>query len=109
MIIEDSGLNGIKSELSYLDKAAENLGFVRWQWEYYRATYDYEYEDDYILRINARVTEGKMESPTAVLEITDVYAGKKTYPQGVDYGIELPAEVNKAFRDKLEQLRQKLT
>ena len=109
MIIEDTGLNGLKSELKVLDEAAGSLGFVRWQWGYYRATYDYEHDDDYILRINTRVTEGKLEDPVAVLEITDVYAGKKTFPHGVDYDIELPSNVMKTFRDKLDQLKQKLS
>ena len=45
MIIENTGLNGIKSELAHLDEIAEKLEFVRWQWEYYRATYDCKFED----------------------------------------------------------------
>lgn len=61
MIVENSGLNGLKSDLAYLDESAEKVGFVRWQWEYYRATYDYKIEhnnDEYYLRINTRAVEG---------------------------------------------------
>ncbi|GJM69996.1 hypothetical protein HMSSN036_22120 [Paenibacillus macerans] len=32
MIVENSGLNGLKSDLAYLDESAEKVGFVRWQW-----------------------------------------------------------------------------
>lgn len=109
MIIEDSGLNGLRSELRYLDEVTAKLGFVRWQWENYRATYDLEHDDDYMLRINARVTEGKMESPIAVLEIRDVYVGKRTYPDGIDYDAEFPADVMRTLTEKLRKLKEALT
>ena len=67
MIFENTGLDGLKSDLAYLDESAEKVGFVRWQWEYYRATYDYKIEDDntnseYFVRINTRVVDGKLEN-----------------------------------------------
>src|SRR5690606_37850027 len=37
MILENTGLDGMKSELAVLDDIADKLGFVRWQWEYSRA------------------------------------------------------------------------
>ena len=70
MIIEQTGLNGMTSDLAHLDESAEKLGFVRWQWEYNRATYDLKLEDrasgeDYFLRISTRAVEGKLENPDA--------------------------------------------
>ncbi len=113
MIIENHGLNGIQAELVELDVAAEQLGFVRWQWEYYRATYDYKFEDkanqaDYFLRLNTRTVEGKLEDPDAVLVIEEIYLGKGTFPHGLDYVSPLPENIVKDAKKKLEMLKQKL-
>lgn len=114
MIIENTGLNGIKAELSHLDAATGSLGFVRWQWEYYRATYDCKFEDtannaEYYLRINTRAVEGKLENPYAVLVIEDVYIGRATFPHGLDYNAPIPDAVLNAAKQKLADLKQKLS
>lgn len=111
MIFEDAGIKGIKSELKHLDQVADATGFVRGQWEYTRATYDYEIERDhgtYYLRINTRAIEGKLESPHAVLEIEDAYLGKATFPHGVNYNIAIPDDVLKIASSKLQQFGQQL-
>jgi len=113
MIIENSGLTGIQSELGHLDDVTTAVGFVRWQWEYYRATYDCKFEDasnqsEYFLRINVRAVEGKLEDPYAVLVIEDVYIGKATFPHGLDYESAIPDAVMNAAKQKLSQLKQKL-
>ena len=114
MIIENTGLIGLKSELGHLDDVSEKLGFVRWQWEYYRATYDCKFENtadqtEYFLRVNTRAVEGKLESPYAVLAIEDVYIGKATFPHGLDYASEIPASIMKAAEQKLAELKQQLS
>lgn len=114
MIIEATSLKGLKSELANLDEITSELGFVRWQWEYYRATYDLKIEDkstnsDYFLRVNTRVESGKLESPYAVLYIEDTYIGKATFPHGLDYNIPIPSQVMKIAEQKLAQLQQMLT
>lgn len=113
MIIEHSGLNGMQSELAYLDEVSESLGFVRWQWEYYRATYDLKLEDkqtgeDYYLRINTRVTEGKLEKADSILAIEAVYMGRASFPHGLDYETPIPQPILNAATVKLEQLKQAL-
>lgn len=113
MIIENSGLIGLKSELGYLDQVTTELGFTRWQWEYYRATYDYKIvdtsnDDEYYLRINTRAIEGKLEQKTAVLNIEDVYIGRATYPQGLDYDSEIPKSILSAADKKISELKSKL-
>ncbi|AJY76439.1 YugN family protein [Paenibacillus beijingensis] len=110
MIIENTGLNGIKSDLATLDESAERLGFVRWQWEYYRATYDLKLEDranksDYFLRFNTRAVEGKLESPYAVLAIESVYIGKATFPHGLDYESAIPQTIMNTVAKRLQELR----
>lgn len=111
MIIENSGLEGLKSELEPMDEAAEHAGFVRWQWEYYRATYDCQIReggDDYFLRINARAVEGKLEAPDTVLNIEKVYIGKASFPHGVDYGAAIPDNVMQAATEKLAVFKKSL-
>jgi len=113
MIIENTGLNGIRSELGHLDDKMDKIGFVRWQWEYTRATYDLKLEDkangeDYFARVNARAIEGKLESPYAVLELTDVYIGRATFPHGLDYDSSIPSAIMKAAEQKLAELRKSL-
>jgi hypothetical protein len=112
MIIE-AGVKGIQSDLAHLDDVADKLGFVRWQWEYYRATYDYKYEDkansaEYFLRVNTRAIEGKLESPEAVLAIEEAYIGRATFPHGLDYESPIPDHILKAAQQKLTELKQKL-
>lgn len=111
MIVENSGLDGLKSDLAYLDESAEKVGFIRWQWEYYRATYDYKIEfeqDEYFLRINTRAVEGKLERPDTVLAIEAVYMGRATFPHGLEYESEVPAQVMKTASARLAELKQLL-
>lgn len=113
MIIENSGLNGVQSELNQLDDAAEKVGFVRWQWEYYRATYDLKLTDrtsgsDYFLRLNARAVEGKLENPHAVLLIEAVYIGRATFPHGMEYESPIPKHIMDTATQRLQQLKQQL-
>jgi len=113
LIIEDSGLKGLQAELRDLDESSEKLGFVRWQWEYYRATYDLKIEDqpnreDYYLRVNARAVEGKLEDPEAVLAVEDVYIGRASFPHGLDYDSPIPDAIMKTAKQKLAALKQLL-
>ena len=113
MIIEQSGLNGLVSDLAHLDEVSESLGFVRGQWEYYRATYDLKLEDkqngqDYYLRINTRVKEGKLEDPDTILAIEAVYMGRASFPHGLDYETPIPQPILNAAKKKLEELKHAL-
>ncbi|WP_433946260.1 YugN family protein [Paenibacillus sp. SN-8-1] len=111
MIFENTGLDGIKSDLAYLDESAEKVGFVRWQWEYYRATYDYKIEDsnnEYFLRINTRALEGKLERPDTVLAIEAVYMGRATFPHGLEYESPIPSQVLSKANQKLNELKKLL-
>jgi len=113
VIIEAAGLKGLKCDLAYLDEVTDKLGFVRWQWEYYRATYDLKFEDkvqqsEYFLRINARVESGKLEKPDTILFLEDAYMGKVTFPHGLDYSATVPNEILNAAKQKLTQLQQQL-
>jgi len=114
MIIENAGVKGLVSDLAYLDEVTTKLGFVRWQWEYTRATYDYKIElepgkDVFFLRVNARATKGKLESPYAALVLEEAYIGKATYPHGLDYDEALiPANIRQISERKLAELRKEL-
>lgn len=113
MIIEAPGLKGMKSDLAHLDEVAGKLGFVRWQWEYYRATYDLKFEDkasksEYFLRVNTRVESGKLESPYAILVIEDTYIGKTSFPHGLDYEAPIPDSILKSANQKLQELKKLL-
>ncbi|UHA74051.1 YugN family protein [Paenibacillus sp. 481] len=114
MIIENSGLVGLESDLAHLDEVAEAIGFVRWQWEYYRATYDLKFEDkqnneEYFLRINTRVREGKLEKPDTILAIEAVYMGRATFPHGLDYETPIPQSFLNSANQKLQELKKALS
>ncbi|TBL69910.1 YugN family protein [Paenibacillus thalictri] len=113
MIIENTQIHGIETDLAYLDGTSSKLGFVRWQWEYTRATYDYKIqehsdEDVYYLRINTRAVKGKLESPDAILRIEAVYMGKATFPHGLDYECPIPEAVRQIADDKIMGMYQVL-
>ncbi|GAA3407136.1 YugN family protein [Paenibacillus hodogayensis] len=114
MIIENAGLKGLKSDLAHLDSTSTKLGFVRWQWEYYRATYDLKLENqatnsEYFLRFNARAVEGKLESPYAILALEDAYIGRGTFPHGLDYESPIPDQILKVATQKLADLKKQLS
>jgi hypothetical protein len=113
MIIESKNLKGLTSDLEHLDEITTKLGFVRWQWEYYRATYDLKLVDidaneDYFLRVNTKVKTGKLESKDTILTIEDSYIGKATFPHGLDYQSEVPNHIlnkaNQALTDLAQQI-----
>ncbi|GIP39789.1 hypothetical protein J31TS4_30690 [Paenibacillus sp. J31TS4] len=112
MLITNSGLTGMQADLATLDEVAEKTGFVRWQWEYYRATYDYKIEDagnEYYLRINARAEVGKLESPHAILKLEDTYMGKATFPHGLDYESPIPQKIQQQASQKLQEFKNLLS
>ena len=114
MIIENAGIKGLKSDLAHLDSVTTKLGFVRWQWEYYRATYDLKLEhkatnSDYFLRFNSRAVEGRLESPYAILSLEDAYIGRATFPHGLDYESPIPDQVLKVATGKLAELKKQLS
>ncbi|MCE5167919.1 YugN-like family protein [Paenibacillus profundus] len=112
MIIENSGLIGLESDLAYLDEVTEDIGFVRWQWEYYRATYDLKFEangEEYFLRINTRVKEGKLEKPDTILAVEAVYMGRASFPHGLDYDTPIPQPILNSATQKLNELKQALS
>lgn len=113
MIIENTGLNGMKSDFAHLDESMDKLGFYRGQWEYYRATYDLKLEDrasgnTYYLRINTRVVEGKLESPDAILTIEAVYIGRATFPHGLEYESPVPQAILNIATQRLQELKKLL-
>lgn len=112
MIFENTGLVGLKSDLLYLDESAAKAGFIRWQWEYYRATYDCKIEDqqnggEYFLRINTRAVEGKLEKPETILTIEAVYLGKATFPHGLVY-FPVPQPVLDTAAKRIHELKELL-
>ncbi len=114
MIIENHGLENVKVELVDLDVAGEAFGFIRWQWEYYRATYDLQIADpekkaDYYLRINTRAVKGKLEDPETELAVTDVFIGRATFPHGLDYDSPIPDSILNEAKLKLADLKKKLS
>jgi hypothetical protein len=114
MILENTGLNGMRSDLAHLDESGEKLGFVRWQWEYSRATYDLKLHDrasgnDYFLRINTRAVEGKLENPDTILEVEHVYIGRATFPHGLDYESPIPESILSAAKQRVQELKQLLS
>ncbi|SET47433.1 YugN family protein [Paenibacillus sp. NFR01] len=113
MILENTGLIGLESDLLYLDESASKAGFIRWQWEYYRATYDSKIDDqgsggEYFLRINTRAVSGKLEKPDAVLAIEAVYLGRATFPHGLEYESPVPAAVLELADKRILQLKELL-
>lgn len=114
MILDNTGLNGIRSDLGHLDDSSDKLGFVRWQWEYRRATYDLKLQDrsngqDYFLRITTRAVEGKLENPDAILEVEAVYIGRATFPHGLDYESPIPEPILNTATQRAQELKKLLS
>src|SRR5690606_40036292 len=88
MVLEDSGLNGIRKDFGTVDKVVRGLGFDRWAWDYNKAVYDLKLEDQgtvYYLRVPAEAIQGRLESPKATVELGDPVFGRHLHPHGIDY------------------------
>lgn len=111
MIIEQPELVGLEAELSYLDEIMDQFGFIRWQWEYYRATYDFKLraeQEIYYVRIHTRVKNGKLEQPDTILRIEAIYMGRATFPRGLDYKTPIPQAQLCIANKKLQYLKEAL-
>ncbi|MGY4671491.1 hypothetical protein ACVW0X_001668 [Bacillus subtilis] len=86
----ESGLEGVKAELSWLDDLMESKGLIRaGQWDYERVTYDKKFstiEGTFYLRIQGIAAEGDVGSGRAVIQLMSPLLGKHYYPHGVEYG-----------------------
>lgn len=74
MLLDESGLKGIRKDFGTLDKVIRGLGFDRWSWDYDKAVYDLKLEDPekgtvYYLRIPAEVIQGRLENPKTTVEL----------------------------------------
>jgi hypothetical protein len=113
MKIEGTGLEGKQLTLLDLDHVMEQVGFVRWAWDYKRATYDYKYEDKksgetFYLRVPAIALKGEIqdEGNESILEVGEPYIGRHTYPHGMDYEYNFPSTILDNAKRKLTSLSQ---
>jgi hypothetical protein len=117
MKIEGTGLEGKEVSLVDLDHVMEELGFVRWAWDYKRATFDFKYEDKksgntFYLRVPSVVVKGSIEEVgkdnESLIQIHEPYIGKHIYPHGFDYEFDFPATILDHAKKKLEALNNSL-
>lgn len=115
MKIEGTGLEGKEMMLEDLDYNMEELGFLRWSWDYKRATYDYKYVDHksgetIYLRVPCVAVEGEIEDGAnhSVLQLEEPYIGRHTYPHGLDYEYNFPNHIMDNVKRKLKALNDRL-
>ena len=113
MVIANTGLAGIERTLGELDALMDDLGFVRWAWDYDKAHYDFKIEDKqtgatYFLRVPAEAIRGRLENPLAVLKLTDPLIAKHLFPHGLDYDAPIPPAVEEAAKRTLNELKAAL-
>ncbi|MBO2533546.1 YugN-like family protein [Planifilum fulgidum] len=112
MVLEDSGLNGIRKDFGTVDKVVRGLGFDRWAWDYNKAVYDLKLEDQgtvYYLRVPAEAIQGRLESPKATVELGDPVFGRHLHPHGIDYEVTIPESLEKTVKEKVEALKEALS
>lgn len=112
MVIKDTGIGTKEVFFADLEHYMSELGFDRGAWDYNHATYDYKIQDKgnvFYLRIQANVTEGKLEDSHAVLKLEDPYMGKHLFPHGLDYDFPIPDAVVQTAKRKLQVLNEKLS
>jgi len=115
MKFEGTNLDGKQLTLIDLDHVMEQLGFVRWAWDYKRATYDYKFEDHksghtFYLRIPAVCLKGEIqdEPNESVLEIGEPYIGRHLHPHGFDYEFKFPNTILDNAKRKLEAVSREI-
>jgi len=111
MVIKETGIGGTEITLAELDHVMDELGFVRWAWDYNHATYDLKLVDKgntYYLRVQANVVEGGLEDPDTLLKLEEPFLGKHLFPHGLDYDAAMPDSVTDNAKRKLSSLKDKL-
>ncbi|MBM6618584.1 YugN family protein [Bacillus suaedaesalsae] len=116
MKFENTGIENQVVELSRLDEAMEELGFVRaGQWDYERVTYDHKIEileakEVYYLRVQGYAIEGDVGSHHATIKLLTPLLGKHYYPHGVEYGEgeDFPKTVLTRSQDLLKKAKEVL-
>ncbi|GGE19474.1 hypothetical protein GCM10011571_21760 [Marinithermofilum abyssi] len=109
MVLEDAGIKGIQKEFGSLEKEMKRLGFVRWAWDYDKASFDMKFEgkeSDYYLRIQAHVIQGKLENPKAVVEMDHPVFLRHIFPHGLDPDTEIPEEFKKTVDEVLGKVKE---
>lgn len=117
MKIEETGLDEKEAVLADLDDFMEEVGFVRWAWDYKRATYDYKFEDKesghtFYLRVPTACIKGEIEEVgkgnESLMKIGQPYIGRHTYPHGLDYAFDFPAYILDSAKAKLKAINDNL-
>jgi YugN-like family len=90
MKFENTGLEGLRADLNYLDDVLPRFGLIReGQWDYERVTYDRKFElkeGTFYLRVFGFAVEGDVGAHKATIQLMTPLLGKHYYPHGVEYG-----------------------
>jgi hypothetical protein len=116
MKIEGSGLEQKELTLEDLDHVAYEIGFVRWSWDYKRATYDFKYVDKklgetFYLRLPVVAIKGIIEEEgnDSVVQIRQPYVGRHLHPHGFDYEYNFPQYFLDDVNKRLEALKNSIS
>jgi hypothetical protein len=113
MILTDVKTKGIRKEFGELEKLMTDLGFIRWSWDYGKATYDLKYTldgIDYYLRLTGRVVgDKKLEHKKALLELDHPKFVRHFFPHGLDENAEVPEGLKEEVNAKLAALEEALS
>lgn len=113
MVFTESGLAGVQLSFGQLEEVMEELGFVRWTWDYDHATYDMRFDDlsqgkTYYLRVRANVVQGRLESRRAMLKLENPFMGRHILHHGMDYEAEIPEKFVQTAQKVIHALKEKL-
>ncbi|SFI98676.1 YugN family protein [Thermoflavimicrobium dichotomicum] len=113
MIFHEAKTKGIKKQFKELETIMKQLGFVRWSWDYEKATYDLKYTADgvdYYLRLRGTVVNDKaLEHPQAILEMGTPVFVRHFFPHGLDDSVEVPPALESQVKEKLAELEKALS
>jgi len=110
MVFTDAGLAGREMKFTELDDVMQDLGFIRWTWDYDMAIYEKKYRDeatgkDYYLRIRANAIKGRIEERGAVVKLEDPVMARHIEHHGMDYEAEIPQHLAEKAEKRLNQLK----
>ncbi|RAL25678.1 YugN family protein [Thermoflavimicrobium daqui] len=116
MIFHEVKTKGIRKKFKELEEIMEKLGFIRWTWDYEKATYDLLLTTDdaeYYLRLRADVVDvvnnKQLEHPAALLELGTPVFVQHFFPHGLDDSVEVPAALDSQVKEKLAELEKALS
>lgn len=107
-MLDETGLKDITKPFGEVERVMFEAGFVRGgAWDYSKASFDMKLSgetNNYYLRIQAHVVQGRLEDSKAVVRLEDPVFLRHIFPHGLEKEDEIPEEFKKDVQHAIQHV-----